>query len=446
MQLLINGTDKINYLKRPSMRITKSTDNRSSMGFSLITTPSAYSDNGIIIGQDVKFLDDDDNIIFGGVIKQVRVIKLDPLLGTDKKIELSIIAYDYNEITARRTSSGSYTNKTAGFIVNSLRTNVLNLTGYSDGVGYGFIDDGATLDTYQTFAKTVKDVLDDLALVSGYKWYIDEDRDLYFIDENTIDDAPHDLVETAPTFTDFQVIDVSITLDNYRNKQFVKGADSLLVSAEIASEITERSNIEGSSGVYGDTIDSTEFTSEADALYAAEDALKRYGTIPYAIRFTTMTNVFKPSTKLKCNLPSVFIGSDMYFLIEMVDIVDLGTAFMSTVTATRRSNTDFSTKRTEGYKEYFANLLKNTVTQSGFELANINFIDHDITSADLLGKNTLHVKYDPSTILIDAPNSWLYSFVDIQGVEIAKPFVQNVTDFTLTVVSDSQINASWTNP
>jgi hypothetical protein len=381
------------------------------MGFSLITTPSAYSDNGIIIGQDVKFLDDDDNIIFGGVIKQVRVIKLDPLLGTDKKIELSIIAYDYNEITARRTSSGSYTDKTAGFIVNSILTNVLNLTGYDDEVGTGTIDDGATLTTYQSYAKTVKDVFDDLALVSGYKWYIDENKDLYFVDENTVTDAPHDLVETAPTFTDFQVIDVSITLDNYRNKQWVKGGEDILVSSELAAEITERATIEGTSGVYGDTIDSSDFQNETDALFAADNALKRYGTIPYAIRFTTMTNVFKPSTKLKCNLPSVFIGSDMYFLIEMVDIVDLGTAFMTTITATRRSEIDFSTKRTEGYKEYFTKLLKPDKVVSGSTVKRLETATIDRTAGTI--EYTPEGATTPDTLtFVETSTSIVYTWSD----------------------------------
>ena len=56
----------------------------------------------------------------------------------------------------------------------------------------------------------------------------------------------------------------------------------------------------------------------------------------------------------------------------------------------------------------------------GNNLANINLIDHDITSTDLLGKNTLHVKYDKNNVLIDGPASFLYALSSIQGIEITK--------------------------
>jgi len=370
--LLINNVDKTALLDAQSLFANTNVDYKGSLSFSLTTTSdSVGTTNGMYAGQDVKFKDG-STTIFGGVVKNIRVKRLAPEIGSTTKIRLFISALDYNEIPVRRIATNVRNNQYAGDIVTSYVDDVLGYSSYDDNVGLGTIDDGAYMDSFYSTAESVKESLDKLATASGFKWYIDFDKDMYFIDEDTIIDADYDLAETTPTFTDFDIIDVEISLDNYRNKQWVIGqfddtGEQVAVFAQNNTEISERATIEGTSGIYGDTIKDTESQSIADATIVAENALKRYGTLPYMLTFTTFTNEFVAGTRLKVNLPTVGINSDMYFLIENVTIEDLGGTLKSTIYCTRRSSTDFSTQRTEDYKDYFAKLINSTTvsTSSG---------------------------------------------------------------------------------
>jgi len=64
-------------------------------------------------------------------------------------------------------------------------------------------------------------------------------------------------------------------------------------------------------------------------------------------------------TKLKVNIPTLSISTDTYYLIENVTIQDYdGINLVTTVTASVRKSADFSTQRTENWKDYFAELTK----------------------------------------------------------------------------------------
>ncbi|TLN17873.1 hypothetical protein FDZ71_06020, partial [bacterium] len=362
----INGTDKTSSVRAGTLRITKGTDNRNDCALSLVTTASALgSTDGAVVGQDLK-VKDGSTVIFGGVIKTARISKLESGTGTSKKLLIDIGSNGYGDIPSRRYTTSNYTNKYAGEIVTSMLDDVLNVTGADENLTAGTIDDGAFLSKYDAVCMSVKSVIDEMAEASGFVWYIDDSRALHFVQDHTVADAAHDIMESG-AFKDFQIQDVDISLENYRNKQFVKGTTEengavIYIAVEDTTEISARQTIEGSSyssGVYGDAINAEEIWSEADATIAANNAIKRYGAIPYTLCFTSMTNDWTAGTKLKVNLPSYGIGSDTYFLIESVAIDDLdGKNFQSTITATRRKAASFSTQRTEDYKDYFSKLIK----------------------------------------------------------------------------------------
>jgi len=359
----INSADKSSILKSGSLNISKGADNVSYCSLSLVATASDLgSTDGLIIGQDLK-VKDGATVIFGGIIKTVRITQIEPGAGNTKHLQIDISSNGYNDVAARRVTTLYYTAKTAGYIVGEIITNIFNLTGYDDNITAGTVSDGATISEYSAVCKSCKTILDELAETSGFKWYIDDSKALYFVAEDTVTDAAHDLVESGATFTDFKVLDVEISLENYRNKQWIVGGSDtdgeiIYTSAEDATEITARATAEGSSGVYGDIISVDKIQNTTDAAATAANGLKRYGIIPYIIRFTSMTNDWIAGTKLKVNLPSYGIASDMYFLIESVVIEDIGGLFQSTITATRRKAADFSTQRTEDYKDYFAKLAE----------------------------------------------------------------------------------------
>lgn len=361
--IYIKGTDKTDLYKVGSLSISKGADNRSSCSLSLLTT-AAYCD---VIGQDLQVKDGSD-VIFGGVIKTAFISKMEPGAGATKKLRLDITSNGYGDIPARRTTTAVFTNKTAGAIVTYMVNEVLNYAGANDQIGTGTINDGATLAEYAAVCKTVKDILDELADASGYKWYIDDNRGLHFVEEDTVTDAAHDIVE-AGAFTDYELDSLESSLDNYRNKQFVKGGagedgNNIQIVVEDSTEISARQTSEGSdysSGIYGNVIDDSNITNETTATNAAKNALKKYGVAPATLAFTSFTNDWISGTKLKVNLPTFGILSDEYYLIEEVSIRDTdGVNLQSTVTATRRKSSDFSTQRSETYVDYFSKLVKKS--------------------------------------------------------------------------------------
>lgn len=243
-------------------------------------------------------------------------------------------------------------------------TNVLNAAGADDNIGTGTISTGATITTYSAICKSVKQVFDDMASASGYKWYINDARELMFVAEDTVTDAAHDLTDDGE-FTDFDIQGVEVSMDDYRNKQFIKGgtdADGNLIVyiSEDATEITARQTAEGSaysSGVYGNVIEDSSITNETDAATVAANALKKNGFAPSTLEFTSYTNDWTVGTKLKVNLPTLGIATDTYYLIESMTITEQdGVNLMTTITAVKRKSDDFSTQRSESYIDYFAKM------------------------------------------------------------------------------------------
>jgi serine phosphatase RsbU (regulator of sigma subunit) len=158
---------------------------------------------------------------------------------------------------------------------------------------------------------------------------------------------------------------VTETLKDYRNKTFVRGnfgvdGALIVVSAEDAAEIAVRAAIEGGTGVYGFTIESSEITTEADAQAVAELDVQKYAFAPVDLQFSSYTTDWVPGTRLKVKLPALGIAADTYFLIDEVHVVRVDNDILkATIRATkRRVAADFSTQRTQSGNDYFVELVR----------------------------------------------------------------------------------------
>jgi len=191
-------------------------------------------------------------------------------------------------------------------------------------------------------------------------------------------------------------------MTDYRNKQFVVGgtdAEGLTVKTVVSdtTEITARQTAEGStysSGVYGNVINDYTIETEAQAIIVAENALKKYSMTPSVISFESHTNDWIAGTKLKVNIPTLSISTDTYYLIENVTIQDYdGLNLVTTVTASVRKSADFSTQRTENWKDYFAELTKkgeyynNTVFNTDGTAYSVQIYVQDDTPAGAKSKS-----------------------------------------------------------
>ncbi|WP_094550229.1 hypothetical protein [Petroclostridium xylanilyticum] len=347
--LTIAGEDKTAILKSKTLHIKRCAEGRNECSFSLITPYATYSPP---IGAEV-IVTLDNRLCFGGVIKERRLKRLNSRGVIYSSIKVS--CQGYNHIPRRRTIQYNPDNISAGQAVRYMIENVLSEEGITEGV----IEDGITLYNYDANCKPIRDILDDLAEACGFKWYIDDHKALHFLREEEVIEAPYSLIEGG-AFTDFGEVEVTDTLEGYRNKQFVKSGDMVVV-VENKNEIQARATVEGGTGVYGEVMENTTVQSNADALALADELLSRYGQhIPATLSFSTFTWGFDGGQRLHVDLPS--FGASGSYLIEQLDITDMGNGTFKFSIDSVKKNFEKSSKRKENWVDYFHNIIKEVKT------------------------------------------------------------------------------------
>ncbi len=365
-QLLIAGVDRFSQMRAGSLRVTKRLDQRNTASLVLETTSAFFlpSEGTELI---VNF---DDDSQFGGTIRSVELER--PAVGTsdDTLIRANITSDGYNRTPYRRTINGLYeapTYSTAGSIISELVGSILD----EEGISIGNIEDGCPIELYSIACKSVGDVLDDLAAKSGYKWYINNSKDLYFIEEDTLINESHkiDTEDTAEgSFHDFQITAASSDLSEYANKIFARGGlgdggYAVVVSVHDAAEIAARTAIEGGSGVYGYILDAGDETDSDILTTMATAELKKRSRIPRTISFRTRQS-FVPQFILQVRLPYLGISTLTPFLIEQVDISHDSIGLLYEVTAVYRNPDTLTSHRIGGAKEFFDAFYGNNNSQS----------------------------------------------------------------------------------
>jgi len=342
--------NRINLLRPKTLSILRKEDHRHSCSFTLISTIS-YIPRA---GQNLV-IKDSGTVIFGGIINSVKNRKI----SNTPKIFFKVSSNGYTDIIpTKRTVSNTHTDTDSGTIVAFYVDNYL----YEEGVSKGTIDAGATIAMKDAVCVSIKEIFDDLKEASGFKLYIDDLMALHFLQEDAVVDAPHDL--DKDTFTAFRDVEFEETLNNYRNKQFVRGSigsDGYLIqfNSTDADEVTARQNIEGNSGYYGNVLNNSSIENAADAEIAADNLIKKSGTtLPNLIGFNTRYTDFEPNTRLRVDLPDYGI-SESYYLIETVEIYDInGISVKSRIQVTQRDKDDFSTQKSHDWVDYFSDLVK----------------------------------------------------------------------------------------
>ena len=363
MKVEILGVDKTSLLEAGTLSVTRISNDRRTCNMDIMSAASSYIPG---LGQDIKVYDDTNAVIFGGCIKKVATEQLDK--GNSDQVILSTNIYSdgYNQIAERRAATAAYTTSYAGDIVTDLINTVLNSTDYNEGVGLGTIQSGAYFDTYNKSYATIKEMLDELAGASGFKWYIDDTKALNFVAETTTPTAAHSILSTG-TYYDYFDFSVVKSMMDYRNVQVVVGAQlsssatPILVSVESSAQIAAQQTIEGgssySSGVYANIIRDSNINSVADANTVADNALKQHG-LSESIRFKSYATDWQPGTKLLVKLPKYGVNDNTYYLIEEVTYDKINAnELVASITATKRDEADFSSQKTEDEIDYINKIV-----------------------------------------------------------------------------------------
>ena len=375
------ASDTMPYVLSKTINLNPRADNRNSCSFTIVTTAATFLPR---VGQDV-IVTEGATRRFGGIVKNCPTERIGAGTGTSTPLYIDVMSDGYSDIPSRRTITAEYYAETAGNIVTDYIDNFL----VDEGVTAGTISAGMTLAAYRRGAMSMKESLDELADLSGFKWYIDDNKAFQFKQEDTVTAAAYSIIEGG-AFTDFRDVKVEEDLTLYRNKQVIKGGvledgSVYIYSAQDDTEITARIAIEGGSGVYGNVYEDSNILNDTDAAVVANNLLKRYGKVPIHLSFNTDTNEFLAGTKLTVNLPTFGISTNTSFLIEDVVIRDTGAGNLrSFISATRRDDTDFSTQRTGDYKDYFADLIKaSKASNSGSEVVLTYLVDKNAAAVEL---------------------------------------------------------------
>jgi len=203
--------------QKGSIRIQNAIEQRSTASFTVVdlTGTASYSR-----GQPVEILTDwvlppFFKLQFAGYIDSVTRVKVAP---ESSIMHHAIQCMDNHYLADKRLAAESYLAQTAGFIVTDLHTNYLS----AEGVTIGTIQAGPTILEMVINYQSVTRALDALAEKSGFTWYIDEFKQLFFVARTT----------TPATFGSVSVSDMAkaggmlseLTEANpmYRNRQYIR--------------------------------------------------------------------------------------------------------------------------------------------------------------------------------------------------------------------------------
>lgn len=210
LTLTIGGTNFLPQYKTNSARITERLNNAANT-LRLEVVKKKGSGSVPSEGQEIVFKDG-SRFLFGGYISLV-----DPTeTGEGEQITYSIEATDYTYILINKMAQKSYEDKTLAYIVNDL------LSTYVDS-GYAFTDNnvetGPTISTISFNHISLRKSFEKLAGVTGYKWYVDYEKDVHFFaNDSTL--APEDFTDSSDNFYS---VDIAIDTSQVRNSIVVRG-------------------------------------------------------------------------------------------------------------------------------------------------------------------------------------------------------------------------------
>jgi hypothetical protein len=129
-------------------------------------------------------------------------------------------AVSYDQLCDRYHVTHVYANQSAKQIIADAFTNSAHCSIYLEGVdAETYVQDTEPIEKIVANYISVTDLLNDLSKLTGYKWYVDSDKQLHFFDRTTVP-APFGLNDDVDNFANFKL---RRTRQDYRNKQIVRG-------------------------------------------------------------------------------------------------------------------------------------------------------------------------------------------------------------------------------
>jgi len=274
--------DRSGYILSETLSVPVSYDRQDSASFTVKTTAAQFIPYA---GMHVLIKYGSGATLFGGVIKSAPVTLPGAYEDTDTLLFIQVSCATYQALARKRhiLQTSAWANTFAGkTIQNGQMVGVVwNLMQYllQEGVTEGQIDAGAVIQKFPQSKKYIyplNTLLDSMAKLSGYQWYINPDKGFYFIPlilpfipdaqiwEPAISWAPFSLnvgdsalPDGAPaSMTDFRDMTIETAIDNYDNSISVEGGEDSTKArvysvGRFDSQIKINQYRSGGSGVWG---------------------------------------------------------------------------------------------------------------------------------------------------------------------------------------------------
>lgn len=357
LSITINGVELSQYLSRRTLRIERRSDFRNS------ATLELYMDNPIEIlaGQEI-IITIDGVRRFGGLINSAN-----RKLVNWTHYTYTISATSYHQIPVRRSAIDfTVTNVTAGSVVTSIGSFLA-----PDGIiaTPSNIDPGILLTTYEIPATQLRQILDDISEASGFLWWIDDNKNLYFKESPAVTAAPYDVDLTAdPSVHMVHGFSVAENLSQYRNSQAVIGKDGVKGVSTNDAEVA-RMALRYGTGFYSSVLRNDNITTAVDATLTADKILKSYDSPASAVSFVTSRAGYDVNMSVNIRAPLFGISAMKSYVIDSVVITDsssktAGYEFIYTVSASLPDVDGGSTTKANWIDGFAQFINKNTSANS----------------------------------------------------------------------------------
>lgn len=193
-----------------SLSIEGRIEERSTAHFVVIDTAG---DKSYPEGTPVEIFDSVPNLIFAGFVSIPEQDELTPSSG----LLHSIACMDNHYLADKRLVVKSYTDKTLKYIAEDIVTTYLA----DEGITIGEVQTGPVIESAIFNYVKASETFDALKELSGFTWFIDKDKKLYFIDRTT-NTAPWELDGTTNKPLE-RSEHLSLGNPLYRNRQYVRG-------------------------------------------------------------------------------------------------------------------------------------------------------------------------------------------------------------------------------
>ena len=205
--------------QRGSISIDKRIEERNTASFTVVDEAASAT---YVRGQPVDiiipwFLPPFHIKLFQGFIDTPGRVRIAPGSG----LYHEITCMDNHYLADKRLVVKAYANKTLGYIV----TDIYNTYLAAEGITVGAIQAGPTIKSAIFNYAKVSEAFDALKELSGFTWYIDEIKYLYFIDRSTyaapwdLDGVTHRAIKDSARLTTGNPL--------YRNHQYIRGSTGI---------------------------------------------------------------------------------------------------------------------------------------------------------------------------------------------------------------------------